>query len=146
MTILIVSVVLFGVPVKADNSALGLWKTIADEGKDKGKAKSYLEIIEKNGIYFAKITKLLIKPQDTLCDKCVGALKDKPLIGMAIMYNMKKTGKIDSTFGEEFAGGSIMDPDNGKTYKCKFWVKGDVMVVRGYLAFFYRTQRWYRVK
>jgi uncharacterized protein (DUF2147 family) len=136
----------FGGPVSAEEKLVGTWKTIADEGADKGKAKSYLDVNQVNGVYFAKIKKLLLKPQDTKCDKCVGALKDKPLIGMVIFSNMKKTGKVDKDFGEEYAGGKIMDPDNGKYYTCKFWIKGDVLVVRGYLAFFYRTQRWYRVK
>lgn len=136
----------FSGPVSAEEKLLGTWKTIADEGPDKGKAKSYLDIYQVNGIYFAKIKKLLLKPQDTKCDKCVGALKNKPLIGMNIFSNMKKTGNVDKTFGEEYAGGQIMDPDNGKFYTCKFWIKGNVLTVRGYLAFFYRTQKWYRVQ
>lgn len=131
---------------KAEEVLAGSWKTIADEGPDKGKAKSYLQVYEAGGVYFAKVTKLLLKPQDTLCDKCKGALYNKPVVGMNIFSNMKKTGKVDKTFGEEYAGGQIMDPDNGKFYTCKIWVKGDTLVVRGYLAFFYRTQRWYRVK
>lgn len=147
VAILMVSAMFFGVSVSAEEKLTGTWKTIADEGKDKGKAKSYLDIYESNGAYFAKIKQLLInKEKDPKCDKCVGALKDKPLIGMNIMSNMKKTGKVDKDFGEEYAGGQIMDPDNGKYYKCKIWIKGDTLVVRGYIAFFYRTQRWYRVK
>jgi uncharacterized protein (DUF2147 family) len=146
VAILMVSAMFLGAPVSAEEKLIGTWKTIADEGKDKGKAKSYLDISETGGLYFAKISKLLLKPQDTKCDKCVGDLKDKPLIGMVIMRNMKKTGKVDKDFGEEYAGGQIMDPDNGKYYTCKIWIKGDTLVVRGYIAFFYRTQRWYRVK
>jgi uncharacterized protein (DUF2147 family) len=144
--ILMVSGLFFGVSVSAEEKLTGTWKTIADEGPDKGKAKSYLDIYESGGAYFAKINKLLLKPQDTKCDKCSGALKNKPLIGMVIFSNMKKTGKVDKDFGDEYAGGQIMDPDNGKSYTCKIWIKGDTLVVRGYLAFFYRTQRWYRVK
>ncbi len=144
--VVVASIVFFTAQVKAEEVLAGTWKTIADEGADKGKAKSYLQIYENNGVYFAKVTKLLLKPQDTLCDKCKGALYNKPVVGMHIFSNMKKTGKVDKQFGEEYAGGQIMDPDNGKFYTCKFWIKGDTLVVRGYLAFFYRTQRWYRVK
>ena len=147
VAVLLMATALFiGGPVSAEEKLIGTWKTIADEGPDKGKAKSYLDIYESGGVYFAKINKLLLKPQDTKCDKCVGALKDKPLIGMHIFSNMKKTGKVDKDFGEEYAGGKIMDPDNGKYYACKIWVKGDKLVVRGYGFFFYRTQYWYRVK
>jgi len=147
IAIIMAAVIFFGMQASAEEKLAGVWKTIADEGADKGKAKSYLDITaDASGAYTARIKKLLLKPQDTKCDKCVGALKDKPLIGMAIFSNMKKTGKVDKDFGDEYAGGQIMDPDNGKFYRCKLWVKGDTMVVRGYLAFFYRTQRWYRVK
>jgi uncharacterized protein (DUF2147 family) len=129
-----------------DATPSGTWVTIADEGPDKGKAKSHIELFEKNGLFYGKISKLLLKPQDTLCDKCVGALKNKPLIGMVFVSDMKKTGKVDKDFGDEYAGGTIMDPDNGKTYKCKFWFKPDKLTVRGYIAFFYRTQKWYKLK
>lgn len=144
--IMIAAVAVMNVNVRAAEVLAGTWKTIADEGADKGKAKSHLVIAETNGVYSARIVKLLLKPQDTLCDKCKGDLYNKPVVGMFIFSNMKKTGKVDKKFGEEYAGGKIMDPDNGKFYTCKIWVKGDTLTVRGYLAFFYRTQKWYRVK
>jgi uncharacterized protein (DUF2147 family) len=131
--------------LRAQGVLTGTWKTIADEGEDKGKAKSHLEIFEKDGAYFARISKLLLEPQDKVCDKCPGDLKGKPLVGMVIMSDMKKTGNVDSDFGEEYAGGKIMDPENGKSYRCKIWVKGDILTVRGYLAIFHRTQNWFRV-
>ena len=40
------------------SSPLGLWKTIDDETKE---AKSYMELYEKNGKVYGKITKLLLK-------------------------------------------------------------------------------------
>ncbi len=140
------AIVFIGADLKAQEVMSGTWKTIADEGPDKGNAKSHIEIFEKNGVFFARITRLLLKPQDTLCDKCKGDLYNKPVVGMIFVQNMKKTGKVDKSFGDEYAGGTIMDPDNGKYYTCKMWVKGDLMTVRGYIAFFYRTQRWYRVR
>ncbi|MBF0203118.1 MAG: DUF2147 domain-containing protein [Desulfamplus sp.] len=140
----VVAVLLCTVSVKAENTIAGTWKTVSDEGADKGKDKSYVEIFEKNGAYFAKITKLLLKPQDTLCDKCVGDLYNKPLAGMIFLQDMKKSGKIDSKLGEEYSDGTIMDPDNGKSYKCKMWIKDDVLTLRGYIGFLYRTQQWFR--
>jgi uncharacterized protein (DUF2147 family) len=141
------AIVLLGSTVKAENEVTGIWKTISDEGSDKGKAKSHVEIFEKDNAYFAKVNKLLLKPQDTLCDKCKGDLKDKPVVGMIILQEMKKTGSIDTQLGEEYAGGTIMDPDNGKTYKCKLWVNGDVLTVRGFIGFSLlgRSQQWFRV-
>lgn len=139
------AVVFLSVGLRAENVVVGKWKTIADEGPDKGKAKSHLEIFEQNGAFFARIAKLLLEPQDKVCDKCKGDLKDKPLIGMVIMSGMKKTGNFDKDFGDEYAGGEIMDPENGKSYRCKIWVKGDLLTVRGYVLFIHRTQNWYRV-
>jgi uncharacterized protein (DUF2147 family) len=146
VVIFMFAVLLFSVSVKAENAITGTWKTISDEGIDKGKAKSHVEIFEKNGAYFAKVTKLLLKQQDTLCDKCEGDLKNKPVVGMIFLQDMKKTGDVDEEFGDEYAGGTIMDPDKGETYKCKMWVKGNVLTSRGYIGFLYRTQKWFRVK
>ncbi|MBF0378252.1 MAG: DUF2147 domain-containing protein [Desulfamplus sp.] len=136
----------YTVSVEADNTVTGRWRTVSDEGNDKGHDKSYVEIFEKSGVYFAKVTKLLLKPQDTLCDKCNGELKDKPVVGMIFLKDMKKSGKIDKELGEEYVGGTVMDPDNGKTYNCKLWVKDDILTLRGYIGFLYRTQKWFRIK
>jgi uncharacterized protein (DUF2147 family) len=145
--IIIFAAALFpGASLKAEDSLAGTWKTIADKGPDKGKETSHIEIFENSGLFFAKVTKLLIKPQETLCDKCKGDLYNKPIVGMIFMKNMKKTGKTDKDFGDEYAGGTIMEPDSGNTYRSKLWLKGNVLVVRGYVAFFYRTQRWFKIK
>lgn len=49
--------------------------------------------------------------------------------------------------GEEYSGGDILDPDNGKIYRCKMKVdpKGK-LVVRGYMgaSLFGRSQTWTR--
>jgi uncharacterized protein (DUF2147 family) len=37
---------------------------------------------------------------------------------------------------------SIMDPEDGKTYKAEIWVEGDTLKVRGYVGVFYKTQTW----
>lgn len=138
--------VFFSANVNAQGSVVGTWKTISDEGADKGKDKSHVEIFEKDGAFFGKVVKLLLKPQDTICTNCKDDLKDKPVVGLAILQNMKKTGKVHEDFGEEYAGGTIMDPESGKTYRCKLWIKGDTITLRGYIAIAYRTQKWYRLK
>ena len=134
--------------VNAQSPLIGTWKTIDDEGPNKGKDSSYIEIFEKNGIYFGKITRLLIDPPDKICDKCKGDLKNKLLIGMLIVKDMKKTGNVDKKIGEEYTGGTILDPDSGDIYKCKMWVKDDVLTARGFIgiSLFGRSQEWKRVK
>jgi len=135
-------------PANTQSPLIGTWKTIDDEGPNKGKASSHIEIFEKNGVYFGKITKLLIDPPDKVCDKCPGDLKNKPLIGMIIVKDMKKTGNVDKKLGEEFTGGTILDPDSGDIYKCKMWVKDDVLTARGFIgiSLFGRSQEWQRAK
>ena len=140
-------VVFFSATAKAESTVVGTWKQIADQGVDKGKAASYIGIFEKNGVYFGKITKLLLDPPDKVCDKCTGDLKNKPLVGMIILKDMKKTGKVDKE-GTEYAGGTIFDPDENDTYKCKMWVKDDVLTVRGFIgiSLFGRSAQWFRLK
>ena len=51
--------------------------------------------------------------------------------------------------GDEYSGGTIYDPGNGKTYYCSFKVDGNTLHVRGSLdkrGFLGRTMDWFRVK
>ena len=113
-------------------SPVGIWKTIDDDGITE---KSYVEIYRKEGLLYGKIVKLLKDPADTVCDKCTGAKKNKPLIGMEIITGLKQDGRY-------FSDGTIMDPENGKTYRCRLWREGNHLKVRGYLSLFFRTQTW----
>lgn len=117
-------------------SCVGVWKTIDDET---GEEKSQVEIYEKNGKYYGKIIKLLNAPT-TKCDNCSGDRKGKPLVGLEILWDMKKSGNT-------WKSGEIFSPTKDKTYSCKMWLEGnDKLKVRGYIALFYRTQTWHRVK
>lgn len=116
-------------------SIVGKWKTIDDET---GKEKSIVEIFMKDGKAYGKIIKLFLEPdenQDPICDECTDYRKGKKLIGMNVITNMVKD-------GDEWEDGEIMDPNNGKIYDCKLWVEGGKLQVRGYIAFFFRTQTW----
>ncbi len=125
------------------NSPVGTWKTIDDVTN---KPKSLVEITEVNGKLVGKITELFRDPteeQNPLCDKCKGTLHNKPIKGLVILWNLSKD-------GDEWNGGSIMDPKTGKIYKAKIAVEngGQDMAVRGYLGFsmFGRSQTWHREK
>lgn len=116
-------------------SITGQWVTVDD---NTGKKRSVVEIYEEGGKYFGKIIKLFREPgedQDPVCDECEDYRKDKKIIGMNIITDMKKE-------GDELTGGEIMDPENGSIYKCKIWRDGNELKVRGYLYFLYRTQTW----
>lgn len=113
----------------------GKWKTIDDET---GKAKSYVEIFKKSdGKYYGKVVQLLIKPEDPNCTGCKDDRKGKPILGMEVIRGLSKD-------GNEFTGGTITDPKNGKTYKCTVTRDGDKLNVRGYMgiSLIGRTQTW----
>ncbi len=122
-------------------SPVGVWRTIDDKT---GKGKSLVRITEINGEFRGTIEKLFREPnedQTPNCEKCTGDTKNKPVLGMIIMTGLK-------TDGEMYTGGEILDPANGKTYKCKVWLedKGKKLNVRGFIgmALLGRTQVWIR--
>ncbi len=131
--------VFFGSLTLSAQSPLGIWKTIDDETKE---AKSHVQIYEHNGKLFGKVAKLLKSSPDRKCDKCPGDRKNKPILDMVVVENMQASKGY-------WQSGKNLDPEKGKWYTCYFWLKeGDpnVLVVRGYLGPFYRTQYWYRVQ
>ena len=70
------------------------------------------------------------------------AKQSSKLIGLNMLFGLKKV-------GDEYTGGKIYDPANGKTYYCSFKVEGNTLRVRGSLdkkGFLGRTMNWYRVK
>ncbi len=126
---------------QASDSPVGLWRTIDDKT---GKEKSLVRVVEVNGEFKASIEKLFREPheeQNPNCDKCPGDRKNKPVLGMTIMTGLKKA-------GSEYDGGEILDPANGKIYRCKMWTAegGKKLNVRGFVgvAVLGRTQVWLR--
>mgnify|MGYP001447767375 CR=1 FL=1 len=120
-------------------SITGVWKTIDDEN---GQAKSHVQLYEQGGKMYGKVVKILTNRPDRICEKCPGDRHNQPVMNMVILENMvPKDGFYQS--------GRILDPEKGKWYNCKMWLKdGDpnVLVVRGFVGPFYRTQYWYRVQ
>ena len=115
----------------------GQWETYDDKTQEK---KAVIEIYKSNNIYFAKIVKSFIGKKNATCEKCIGTKKDKPIIGLVVIENIKKN-------EDEFDGGSILDPETGETYKCYLkLINTNKLEVRGYIGFsiFGRTQYWLR--
>jgi len=104
---------------------VGKWKTIDDAD---GTAKSIVFIFKAtNGMYYGKIEKLFKDP-DGLCTECEGANKNKPKLGMLVINNMVISGST-------LTGGTILDPKNGKVYRCNisYDAKNNQLNVRGSL-------------
>ncbi len=117
----------------------GRWKTVDDTD---GKEKSIIEIFEKNGKLYGRVDELLEDADKTVCERCPGDLKNKPILGMIILTDLLKShsGGTD---------GKILDPGTGKSYSCYIELETpDKLKLRGYLGLpaFGRTQYWYRVR
>ena len=128
----------------AQASPVGLWKTIDDDGKT---AKSLVRITESGGVLSGTIEKILDPAkQDVKCDKCKDDRKDKPVVGLLILRNLRQ----DAQDKDIWAGGEVLDPTDGSTYKAR--VKpidgGQKLEMRGYMGvpMFGRTQTWIRVE
>jgi uncharacterized protein (DUF2147 family) len=118
---------------------IGKWETFDDKTNEK---KAIIEIYNKDNIYYAKIVETFIGPKNATCQYCKGTKKDKPIIGLVIIQNTKKN-------GNEFDGGTILDPESGVVYKCYLkLIDSDKLKVRGFIGFsiFGRTQYWLRKK
>ena len=131
---------LFIVATSFSQTVIGKWKTIDDET---GKAKSIVEVYEKSGKIYGKIIEIIDEEnRNRKCDLCTGIEKDKPILGMVIIKGLTKD-------DDEYSGGKILDPKNGKQYKCYITLDGkDKLKVRGYIgiSLLGRTQTWARVK
>jgi uncharacterized protein (DUF2147 family) len=137
---LIFALLFFSTFAAVAQTIVGKWKSFDDAT---GEMKSIIEIFEKGSKIYGKVIKTFPKPgqdADPICSKC--PIEDdrynKKVIGMEILKGME----VDD---DEYSGGTILDPEVGKIYRCKIWLEKGVLKVRGYLGPFYRTQTWQRV-
>jgi uncharacterized protein (DUF2147 family) len=124
-------------------SPTGLWNTISDRD---GKPTAVIELRETRGEYTGIVRGLLVEAtrEDSVCGKCPGARKGKPIVGMEILSHMRR----DPDHGDQWSGGEILDPETGKTYRARMTLadSGRKLVVRGYIGLpvFGRSQTWLR--
>jgi uncharacterized protein (DUF2147 family) len=137
--LLALPLVMAAMSASAADGAAGRWKTSDDKT---GKVKSIVEISQAaNGSLTGKVVEILHsdKGPNPVCDGCEGANKNKPVKGMTILWNLKPDGT------NAWAGGTILDPANGKTYKSKIKLQSaSKLDVAGCIAFICRTQTWVR--
>lgn len=130
------------VSVAAAFSPVGLWQSIDDKTN---KPRSLIRISQHDGKLSAVIEKGLLETDtaDAVCDQCTDERKGQKIIGMTIVKDLKKE-------GNQYDGGTILDPENGKTYQCKMKlnVTGDELEVRGYIgiSLIGRSQIWKRIE
>ena len=116
---------------------LGDWKTVDDKT---GEKRSIVTIYKgSDGLYYGKISKMLMYTDMELkCDQCKGEDYNKPIEGLVIIRGMKAE-------NGELVGGKVLDPESGKFYYGKIYLKDGKLVLRGSLdkrGFFGRNQTW----
>ncbi|HKD05351.1 MAG TPA: DUF2147 domain-containing protein [Bryobacteraceae bacterium] len=119
---------------------MGIWRTIDDITN---KPRGLIRLYEQEGKLFGKI-EASFDPAEAkeICDRCEGDRRNRPVIGLIVVRNMKKSG------ANEYTGGDILDPDTGQVYKCRITLddNGRRLIVRGYIgiALLGRSQVWFR--
>lgn len=135
---------LFAIPSLARCGELaGLWQEFDDHT---GKLEALIRISKlSDNSYEGNIEKIFPdKPENTLmvCSACTGNLYNRPLLGMRILSGMKRKDKLT------FEGGSILDPDEGKTYQCRIRLSedGKTIEVTAYVSFVWigQSEIWIR--
>ncbi len=126
----------------AQTSPVGLWQSIDDSN---GKPRAEIRISEIDGVFTGRIERSLVATPAgavLLCTLCPDDRKDKPLIGLDIIRNIKA-----SSDAQAWDGGEILDPDKGKIFKLRLQLQdsGKKLQVRGYIGPFFRNQTWIRI-
>lgn len=128
---LVCAAVIAGVPGTAlAGGAEGVWKTKAND-KD-----GYLEVTVAPCTADAARTCGII----TAAHTAIGADPGYANLGKPIIENMT------SSDGTRFSGGTIWDPEDGKTYSSKMILKGNTLDVEGCFGLICRGQDWERVQ
>jgi uncharacterized protein (DUF2147 family) len=130
-----------GMAAGADlSSPVGEWRTIDDNTHQ---PKAIVKIFERDGKLYGVVEKSLEQnPPHKNCDECTDDRRGKPIVGLDIIRGLQRD-------GDQWDGGTILDPENGKVYRCKMTLEdgGQRLAVRGFIgiSLLGRTQVWQRV-
>lgn len=117
-------------------SITGDWMTVDDKTGD---SYSIVTIYQgSDGLYYGAISKILMGDPDIVCELCEGEDHLKPMQGLVIIRGMKMV-------KGELRGGKVLDPNNGKFYYGKIYLKNGKLVLRGSLdkaGLLGRNQTW----
>lgn len=121
----------------------GFWNVYDD---DESKPDAVFFFYEKDGVWEGRLVKEIHAPEDPpedpLCRHCPGEKKDKPMLGLVIVWGMKPHGAT------KFESGHILDPRNGTVWNAQLDVTPDnqKLLVRGYVMtpMLGQTRTWRR--
>jgi uncharacterized protein (DUF2147 family) len=122
-------------------SPVGRWKAVDDAT---GKVKSIVAIREENGKLYGTIEELFDPPvPHPTCYLCTGDLKDRPLVGLRILWDFVPD-------DGQWSGGEVLDPETGKIYRASIALEdgGKKLRLHGYflVTVLGRTEHWLRAE
>ena len=135
--------ILAGLPAaslaQAPPGVAGLWQTIDDRT---GQPRATVRLFEAQGRIYGNVERALDPAYaGAICERCTDDRKGKPVEGLQIIRGLARD-------GDEWNGGTILDPETGATYRCSMRLAdgGRKLVVRGYLgiSLLGRSQTWLR--
>lgn len=116
------------------NDPTGTWQT----------PRSILKIYNTNGELRANVVKILNNklPSFPLCKNCPEKFQNKPIIGMTVIWGLKK--QNNNNWGD----GQALDPESGKIYNATLELSKDGKTINFHASksFFGRTIEWRRLK
>lgn len=120
---------------------VGTWRTIDDRT---GAPKAVVSIFKRGDKLVGVVERSLeVHAPHSVCDGCTDDRRGKPILGMEIIRDLVRD-------GDQWDGGTILDPETGKIYKCRLILQdhGQKLAVRGFIgiALLGRTQVWERLK
>ena len=136
-TIFTILILLLSLPLDAQ-TVLGKWN---NRDEKTGEIDSTVEIYRNNGKLFGKITDIKDpKLKDALCTLCKGSVKNKPALGLHVLYELEQK-------GNKWIGGYGLDPRTG--YYFNVYIKlenNNKLKVRGYagIPLFGKSVYWDR--
>lgn len=126
----------FGSCQAGSTAILGTWLTQIGDAK--------VEIYQKQGKFYGRVVWMAEPNHDEGNPKVDEhnpnqKLNTRPILGIDILTSFTYD-------DDEWSGGYIYDPKDGKTYECKLWIEGGNLKVRGYMGWLFDTKTWTKVK
>lgn len=111
--------------------------------------ETIVEVYKTGDAFFGKIVWLMDENEDDGTPKVDDKnpdteLQNRPVMGIVLLKDFK----FDSD-ENEWSGGSIYDPKNGKTYDCYMWMDGEDLKIKGFvmgMRFIGRKTTWTQAK
>ncbi len=121
-------------------SPVGNWTTMDPYSK---KSKEVIQITEdENHMLTGKIIKVFDPTQNrTMCETCPEEFKNKPLVGMEVLWGVTQATKYT------WNNGRMLNPRIGRVFSCNLTVSQDGQTITNRIygnSGLVRTQIWYR--